>query len=79
MHSPLQFMELPLSRRIRCVEREGVFVATRKGSTHTLDLYSLYGFLAEVWYDPASRRIFAVLPLWNPKKLDSYTNHLVVS
>ncbi len=79
MHSPLQFMELPLSRRIRCVEREGVFMTTRKGSTHTLDLYSLYGFLAEIWYDPASRRILAVLPLWNPKKLDSYTNYVVVS
>jgi hypothetical protein len=78
MHTLIEFMKLPLPRRIRCVARDGTFMAVKAKEPHTVELYSLYGYFAEVWCDATNNEIIEVLPFRNFSRLDSYTDHISI-
>ena len=64
-----QFMEFELNERMDIINLKGKYVGFREYYNQRLNLYALYDFHAEVFYDPLSNEITDI-QVANPKTIE---------
>lgn len=55
-----QFKEFDLNQRMNIVNLNGKYSGVREYYIHKINLYAVYGFFVEVWYNPIENKITKV-------------------
>ena len=70
------FQDLPLDKKGDVLFSNGDYIAVRSCDNHKVQLYSLYGFYVEVWYNAATNSIDKIEVLESEKTLSLFLSDI---
>ena len=73
------FLLMSLEEKASAVWEQGTFLSVRIEGEHTLVLYHLKSFFAEVWYQPESDEVVLILGFTGIKPLEPYLELIELS
>lgn len=76
MTTPIEFLQLSLRQREHLMWTEGTYLLSKYQERYAVHLYSLHGFLIEVWYEVNQDKIKQITPVLDPQKIDTYLKDL---
>lgn len=72
MVSSYTFEQLPIAEKAKLISMNGEYIDNRKFKNFKLNLYSLYGYFVEIWYNEDLTEIKKIEVVKSNKIMDFY-------
>ena len=79
MVSSFTFEQLPIAEKAKLISMNGEYIDNRKHKNFKLNLYSIYGYFVEIWYNEDLTEIKKIEVVKSNKVIDVYIDKIDLS
>lgn len=79
MISQVEFENMIMKERAELLWEDGIFLIQKKYYNHTINLYQLYNFYVEAWYQNDNNELIDISVMWSLDRLNLYLTEIDIS